>query len=293
MREHTGQNRLHGKVIAITGGARGIGAATAAALAEAGAQVVIGDVDRAAAEETAAAIGKAVTALTLDVADIDSFSSFLDDAQTRHGSLDVLINNAGIMPLSRAEEEPSATTAQILAVNLQGVIHGCKQAVIRMKPRRSGHIVNVASIAGKVPFPGAATYAASKAGVLAYSDALRAELRGTGIEVSCVLPGIVNTELATGIAVRGFEPIAPEEVARALVDVLEHPRFEVFVPRQAGFVLKATSVGGRRLSEWLQHALRADTPMLEAIGTPERSHYEKRARQLRTSPQTLQQKEEK
>ncbi|AEF39391.1 SDR family NAD(P)-dependent oxidoreductase [Hoyosella subflava] len=277
------QNRLQGKVVAITGGARGIGAAAAAALAQAGATVVIGDIDRAAAEETAAAIGKAVTAHALDVADSESFAAFLDAAQAQSGPLDVLINNAGIMPLSRAEEEPSTTTTQILAVNLQGVIHGCKQAVMRMKPRRSGHIVNVASVAAKVPLPGAATYAASKAGVLAYSDALRAELHGSGIEVSCVLPGIVDTELATGIAVRGFHPIAPKEVADALVDVLERPRFEVFVPRQAGIALRATSLGGRRLSEWLQHALRADTPMLEAIGSAERTDYEKRARQQRST----------
>lgn len=291
MREHTRQNRIQGKVIAITGGARGIGAAIATALAESGAQVIIGDIDRAAAEEAAATIGHAVTALYLDVTDSESFSSFLDEIHAQAAPLDVLINNAGIMPLSRADEESGATTAQILAVNLHGVIHGCKEAVRRMKPRGTGHIVNVASIAAKVPFPGAATYAASKAGVVAYSDALRAELRGSGIEVSCVLPGIVNTELATGIAVRGFEPIAPDEVARALVDVLEHPRFEVYVPRQAGFVLKATSLGGRRLSDWLQHVLRADTPMLEAIGTPQRSDYEKRAREQSGTRKTTRQKE--
>ncbi|MCW4354993.1 SDR family oxidoreductase [Hoyosella sp. YIM 151337] len=291
MREHKERNRLQGKVVAITGGARGIGAATAAVFAKANAKVVIGDIDRVAAGKTAAAIGAGVKALALDVADSSSFSTFLDEVQAQHGPLDVLINNAGIMPLSRAAEEPGTTTARIIAVNLQGVIHGCKQALLRMKPRGSGHIVNVASIAAKVPFPGAATYAASKAGVVAYSDALRAELRGSGIDVSCVLPGIIDTELATGIAVRGFDPIAPDEVARTLLDVVEHPRFEVFVPRQAGIVLKATSLGGRRLSEVLQRALHADTPMLEAIGTPQRANYEKRARQRPSEQMRTQQKE--
>ncbi|WP_199435318.1 SDR family NAD(P)-dependent oxidoreductase [Qaidamihabitans albus] len=268
---------MAGKVAVVTGGGRGIGAATAAALVRAGARVAVADLDLAAARNVADRAGPAATAFRLDVTDRPGFTACLDDVEQRLGPLEVLVNNAGIMPLARAEAEMDEATARVLVVNLHGVIHGSREAVRRMRPRGSGHVVNVASVAAKIAFPGGATYAAAKAGVLNFSDALRAELRGTGIDVSCVLPGIVATELANGIVVKGVTPITPEDAAAAIVGVLHRPRFEVYVPKSIGPALRLGALAGRRFGEWMQHALRADTPMLDAIGSAERAAYEERA----------------
>ncbi|GIE95626.1 SDR family NAD(P)-dependent oxidoreductase [Paractinoplanes rishiriensis] len=249
----------------VTGGARGIGAATAAALAAAGYQVVVGDIEPTGA------------ALPLDVSDRAAFTAFLDAAEERLGPLGVLVNNAGIMPLSRVADEPDETTARILAVNLHAVIHGSREAVRRMLPRGGGHIVNVASVAARAPNPGAATYAASKAGMLAFSAALRTELRGTGVEVSCVLPGLVATDLSAGIAVRGYRPIDPRRVGRAVLGVLRRPRPEVYVPAQVGVLLRVGSLAGRRFGDWLQRVSGADDVVLGAIGSDGRREYERRA----------------
>ncbi|MQA61274.1 MAG: SDR family NAD(P)-dependent oxidoreductase [Actinophytocola sp.] len=269
---------LIGAVVAVTGGGRGIGAATAAALARAGAKVALGDIDLAAAEQTANRIGSGAIALPLDVSESRGFTEFLDDVEQRLGPIDALVNNAGIMPLHRIEDEADAMTARILAINLHAVIHGSREAVRRMKSRGMGHIVNVASVAAKIPFPGGATYAATKSGVFGFSEAIRAELNGSGIEVSCVLPGFVRTDLAAGLKeVKGFKPIAADDVASAIVDVLRCPRFEVFVPRHVGPTLRFGTLAGRRFGEWLQRVLKAESPMLDAVDSPERAAYEKRA----------------
>ncbi|MPY77857.1 MAG: SDR family NAD(P)-dependent oxidoreductase [Actinophytocola sp.] len=268
---------LADKVIAVTGGARGIGAATAATLTRAGAKVAIGDLD-----PEPAATDRLALALPVDVADPDALTTFLDTVEHRLGPIDVLINNAGIMPLTRIEDEPDATTARVLAINLHAVIHGSREAIRRMRARGSGHVVNVASVAARIPFPGGATYAATKSGVLGFSEAIRAELRGSGIDVSCVLPGFVRTELAAGLPkVPGFPPITSDDVATAIVDTLRRPRFEVYVPRRIGPTLRLGTLTGRRVSEWLQRVLRAETPMLAAVGSPERAAYEERARSPR------------
>jgi NAD(P)-dependent dehydrogenase (short-subunit alcohol dehydrogenase family) len=266
---------LAGRTAVVTGGARGIGAATATALARDGARVVIGDLDIALAERTAAEIGAA--ALPLDVSDRAAFTAFLDEAERLLGPLDVLVNNAGIMPLSRVEDEPDAATARILAVNLHGAIHGSREAVTRMRPRGRGHIVNVASVVARAPGPGAATYAATKAGVVAFTAALRAELRGSGVDVSCVLPGLVATELSAGIEVRGYRPVTPVAVGEAIAGVLRRPRAEVYVPSSVGVTLKIGSLAGRRFAEWLQRVSGADATVLAAIGKDDRQAYERRA----------------
>src|SRR4051795_9830307 len=190
---------LTGKVVVITGGGRGIGAATARALVARGARVAIGDVDLETAQRTAAELGGGTIARYLDVTDRPGFTAFLDDVERELGPLDVLVNNAGIMPLSAVEEESEATAVRQLELNLHAVIHGSKEAILRMKPRRTGHVVNIASVAGKAGFPGGATYCAAKHGVVGFSEAIRLELRGSGIEVSCVMPALVATELTAGV----------------------------------------------------------------------------------------------
>src|SRR3954447_14565021 len=219
---------LRGKVVAITGGARGIGKATAKALVLKGAKVAIGDLDRELAEETARELGSDTLALELDVTRRDSFEGFLDQVEERLGSLDVLVNNAGIMPLGRFVDEDDLTARRMVDINVHGVMYGMKLALPRMQRRGSGHIVNLASQAGKGGFPGGATYCGTKHFVVGVSEAVRTEVRDTGIEVSCVMPGVVNTELATGLkSARGVKNVNPEDVADAIVEALKFPRFDV------------------------------------------------------------------
>jgi NAD(P)-dependent dehydrogenase (short-subunit alcohol dehydrogenase family) len=267
---------LAGKVVVITGGGQGIGAATASALTRLGARVVIGDLDQVRAEDTARELG--AEALPLDVTDIRGFTAFLDEVERRHGRLDVLVNNAGIMPLAHLEEESDATTRRQLEINLHAVIHGTREAVKRMRPRRSGHIVNVASFAGKAGFPGAATYCATKHAVVGLSEAVHLELHGTGVHVSCVLPAIVRTELASGLGeAKLVKSVRPEDVAEAIVGALRKPRFDVFVPRSLGPMGKLTGLLPRRAAETLARALKADQLLASAAHSPARAAYEARA----------------
>ncbi|WP_284744324.1 SDR family oxidoreductase [Amycolatopsis sp. RTGN1] len=267
---------LAGKVVVITGGGQGIGAATASALSRLGARVVIGDLDQVRAEKTAGELD--AEALPLDVTDIKGFTEFLDEVERRHGRIDVLINNAGIMPLALLEEESDATTRRQLEINLHAVIHGTREAMKRMRPRRSGHIVNVASFAGKAGFPGAATYCATKHAVVGLSEAVHLELHGSGVHVSCVMPAIVRTELASGLGeAKLFKSSRPEDVADAIVSTLRKPRFEVFVPRSVGTMGKLTRLLPRRAGEALARALKADQLLASAAHSPARAGYEARA----------------
>jgi NAD(P)-dependent dehydrogenase (short-subunit alcohol dehydrogenase family) len=269
---------LRDKVVVVTGGARGIGAQTAAALVREGARVAIGDLDRARAERTAAELGGDTLALRLDVTDTRGFSAFLDEVEQRLGPIDVLINNAGIMPLAPLDEEDDASTRRQLEINLHAVIHGTREAMTRMRPRGGGHIVNVASMAGKAGFPGAATYCATKHGVVGLSEAVRLELRGTGVEVSCVLPAIVRTELAAGLGeAKMIKSVLPQDVAKAIVDALLRPRFDVFVPRSLDVTGRITRLLPRRAGEWLVRALGGDRLLASAAHSTARAEYEARA----------------
>ncbi|QIX25831.1 SDR family NAD(P)-dependent oxidoreductase [Nocardioides sp. JQ2195] len=272
---------LQGKVVAVTGAGRGIGAATAAAAARSGAKVAIGDVDTASAEATAASLGgseQGVIALPLDVTDQTGFVAFLDEVENRLGPLDVLVNNAGIMPLARLLDEDDEVTGRMLEINVRAMIRGTREAVRRMQPRGSGHVVNIASTAGKAGLPGASTYGATKAAMVTFCEAVRLELRGTGIDVTAVLPGIVRTELAVGVPdLRGMSAVTPEAVADGIVEALVRPRAEVYVPAHAGPLINSARLMPRRMGEWISRRIGADRVFLDALERPERAAYERRA----------------
>src|SRR6201996_2987162 len=250
---------LAGRVVAVTGGARGIGRATASGLIAQGARVAIGDIDAPLAEQTASELGSGTVGLGLDVTDRSSFESFLGQVEQRMGQLDVLVNNAGIMTVGPFVAETDATADRMIDVNLKGVIIGSKLALQRFLPRGRGHLVNVASVAGKGGFPGGATYCATKHGVVGLSEAIRAEIRQTDIDVSIVMPVVVNTELGSGLnSTRGIKVVEPEDVANAIVEALQSGRVDVYVPRQVGVLMKSAQVLPRGVADFVTRVLKGD-----------------------------------
>ncbi len=250
---------LAGQVVAITGGARGIGRATAVALIAQGARVAIGDIDASLAQKTAEELGSGTVGLPLDVTERASFARFLDEAESRLGPLDVLINNAGIMPIGPFVEESDATAKRMIDINVVGLIFGSKLALERFLPRNRGHLVQIASAAGKAGFPGGATYCATKHAVVGLSEAIRAELRETNVDISVVMPVVVNTELGSGLpTTRGFKAVEPEDVANAIVEALQTGRFEVFVPKTIGGMVRFNAMMPRRAVEAMGRALKGD-----------------------------------
>lgn len=189
-----------GKVIAITGASSGIGAATAKHLATRGARVVIGArradrLDALAADIRAA--GGTVLVRALDVTDLASVEAFVQAAVAEFGRLDVIVNNAGVMPLSPFAAYKIDEWNQMIDVNIRGVLHGIAAALPVMQNQKGGQIVNIASIAGHAVFPTAGVYCATKYAVLAISEGLRQEHKD--IRVTVVSPGVTESELAETI----------------------------------------------------------------------------------------------
>jgi len=267
---------LAGRVVALTGAARGIGRATAVVLVREGATVAIGDVDLDVAERTAGEIGPRAAAFALDVTDRASFERFLEDVEARFGAVDALVNNAGIMALGPFVDEDDATARRMVDINVHGVILGMKLALPRFVTRGEGHLINSASVAGKAPYPGGATYCGTKHFVVGVSETARGELRGTGVDLSVVMPVVVDTELASGLGTaRGIPRIQPEEVAAAIVETLRRPRFDVYVPRSLGPLTALCAITPRRVREFMLRAIGADRVL--RVDPSERAAYELRA----------------
>jgi NADP-dependent 3-hydroxy acid dehydrogenase YdfG len=268
---------IAGRVVAITGAARGIGRATAAALVREGATVAIGDLDLEVARRTAEELGLRAAAFELDVTDRASFERFADEVEAQLGPLDVLVNNAGIMPLGPFLAEDDATARRQVDVNVHGVLLGMKIVLPRLVARGRGHVVNIASAAGKAPYPGGATYCGTKHFVVGVSETVRGELRGSGVDLSVVMPVVVDTELATGVRTAwGVPRLAPEDVAQAIAATLRRPRFDVFVPRSLGPLTVAERLLPRSARELLHRAIRADR-VLADVDAGARRGYELRA----------------
>ena len=222
---------LNGAVIAITGGARGIGLATAKALTAAGARVSIGDVDLELAQQEAKKHG--LHAARLDVRDPASFTEFLASTEAALGPLDVLVNNAGIMPMGGFLDESAALSDAQIDINFRGVIHGMRAALPGMLGRGRGHILNVASLAGRFSIPGASVYCGTKFAVVGMTEAVAGEYRDSGVNFTVIMPSAVSTELTSGTseASKGMLPVvSPEDVANSIVSAIRRPRLMVAVP---------------------------------------------------------------
>jgi len=270
---------LSGQVAAITGGARGIGRATAEAFLAQGMKVAIGDLDLATAEQTAKELSSRgeIRAYALNVTEPESHEAFIEATENDLGPIDVYVNNAGIMPVGRFLEQDHATDRRQIDINVIGVLNGMRAILPRFQQRYSGHLVNIASTAGKGGFPGVAVYCGTKHFVVGMSEGVRLELKDTPIEVMCVMPGFVNTELVSGLgSARGIKNASPDDVANEIVEALKVPRFDVFVPRIIGPVSKVMNTLPRSSRERIAHALKADTVMLE-VDQSARAAYELRA----------------
>ncbi|MFI6679122.1 SDR family oxidoreductase [Kribbella sp. NPDC050470] len=171
----------------------------------------------------------------LDVTSRDSFVSFVDNVIADSGRIDILVNNAGVMPLGRFLDEPDELSRTTLDVNVWGLIHGMRLVLPSMIARGNGHVVNIASMAGKIPFPGMAVYNASKYAAVGLTAAVRRELHGTGVTASAVLPSAVRTSLSSGVRLGGLLPtVDPEDVAAAVLRTCRTRQAELTVPRWLG-----------------------------------------------------------
>ncbi|HSD79702.1 MAG TPA: SDR family oxidoreductase [Solirubrobacteraceae bacterium] len=270
---------LQGLHVAITGGARGIGAATAERLRGEGARVTLGDVDADAVQATAARLG--AVGLELDVTDRASFAAFVEAAEEAQGPLDVLVNNAGIMPIGPFLDEPDETVRRQFDINVHGVIHGMKAVLPAMIGRGRGQIVNISSAAGVIPLANEATYCATKHAVVGLSESVRDELEGSGVNVMTVLPNLADTRLGSGMkAARGMRKLSAEEIADAIADGLRRRRADVYVPRSLRPLSALNAALPRRVRRAVQkgfgthriateydHAARAEYH--EKVGRPE------------------------
>ena len=269
--------QIEGTAVIVTGGARGIGRATVERLARAGASVAVGDLDPDLLDDVTAEFGTRVKAAHLDVTDPASWRTFLESVEDL-GPWDVLVNNAGIMPLGSVLKEEDALTRAIFEVNVHGPINGIKAVAPAMVDRGQGHIVNVASAVGRVPVPDAATYSASKFAVVGFSEALRMELAPSGVDVSLILPAVVQTELADGVPqAKGMKPVTPEDVAAAIESVIREPRPEVWVPNWTQALTKITQAMPRRFQDFVDRATNASS-LLAGVDPAARAAYEKRVR---------------
>ena len=228
-------NNIAGKIVVITGASSGLGEATARHLSALGATVVLGArrverIDALAAELVAA--GGTALALATDVTDSAQVQRLVDIAISTYGRLDVIINNAGLMPHSPLDRLKIADWDRMIDVNIKGVLYGIAAALPHMQQRKSGHIINVSSVAGHKVRPGSAVYAATKHAVLALSEGLRQEVKPYNIRTTVISPGAVATELPNSVTeadiaanVRKIYEMAipPESFARAVAYAMEQP----------------------------------------------------------------------
>ncbi|MDD0977317.1 SDR family oxidoreductase [Pseudomonas fontis] len=227
-------SNIQGKVIAITGASSGIGEATARLLASRGAKVVLGARRTERLEVIAGDIrtaGGEVAFQALDVTDRQDVQAFIDFTVAQFGRVDVLLNNAGVMPLSRLDAVKVEEWDRMIDVNIRGVLHGIAATLPLMQRQRSGQIINMASIGAYAVSPTAAVYCATKYAVRAISDGLRQEVGGD-IRVTVISPGVTESELADSISDEGgrnlmkeFRRIAipADAIARAVAYAVEQP----------------------------------------------------------------------
>jgi 3-oxoacyl-[acyl-carrier protein] reductase len=215
-------NSLNGKVIIVTGASRGIGAAAAAALAKAGATVVLTARDGKLTGEVARSIGGSASAHACDVADYAAFATLVAETKSRFGRLDVLVNNAGVIePIATIAESDPATWARNIDINLTGAYHAIRAVLPGMLAAGGGTIVNVSSGAAIRPLAGWSAYCSAKAGLHMLTRAIALETAGKGIRVFGFQPGTTDTDMQVLIRASGVNPVS--QIPRANLTPVAHP----------------------------------------------------------------------
>jgi NADP-dependent 3-hydroxy acid dehydrogenase YdfG len=228
---------INGKVAIVTGASSGIGHATAVALAKAGANVAAGArrTDRLdSLQKEISGSGGEIMIQKLDVTKKSDCDAFVDAVIKKWGTVDILVNNAGLMPLSFFKNLKVDEWDQMIDVNIKGVLYCTAAAIPHMIARKSGHIVNISSVAGRIVFPAGSVYCATKHAVAAFSEGIRQELsQRANIRVTCVEPGVVATELLNTITDKSLErfvesskqmdSLQSEDIANAILFAVNSP----------------------------------------------------------------------
>jgi NAD(P)-dependent dehydrogenase (short-subunit alcohol dehydrogenase family) len=233
-----------GRKILLTGGASGIGAATARLAVKRGHKVVIADVNFAGAQMVAAQIGGGASAVALDIASSAQWEQVLDETEHRLGSLDVLINNAAIVHAGRAENVSIKDHQQTMDVNFMGPLKGMMAALPRFKRQGRGHFVTVCSMTAFLPFPGIASYAASKHALRAFHHGLALEERETPLKFTIIYPTSTETPM--------LEPsVTAEFVGTVILDAMEKNAIEVYMPPERARTVRLVGTNPRSLRKWV------------------------------------------
>lgn len=219
------------KVVLVTGGGSGIGAGIAEAFVEKGARVAIADINASYSAEVKERLGEGVMAVDLDVTDPASWARMKDEVEAAFGPVDVLVNNAGLShQFKPIEQMDDAEFDRLFAVNVKGVFLGCTSFVPEMKARGLGHIVNVSSANGLIPFGSFSAYSASKFAVVGLSEGLQQELAPHGVGVSILYPGLTRSRMAEAQLGTRMDPavvMEPVWLGRAVVRAVEDNRLHV------------------------------------------------------------------
>ncbi|HUP28218.1 MAG TPA: SDR family oxidoreductase [Chloroflexia bacterium] len=265
---------INEQVVVITGASSGIGRETALHLARKGAKVVVSSRKQESLDELVEEIrsaGGEAAAVHADVASYPEVQALARSAVDAYGRIDTWVNNAGVLIVGEFEKTDLEEARRLFDVNFWGEYHGCLAAIDVMKQQGAGTIVNVTSVTAKRPLPLMPVYSASKAALNGLSEALRAELKGTGIELCIVMPATIDTPLydharsKEGVATKPAPPIyPPSEVARAIEKAAVNPQREIFAgPAGLGFAIGNALMPGmldKLLARFIRPALLTDEP---------------------------------
>lgn len=247
--------KANSKTILLTGGASGIGAATARLATERGHRVLIGDINLKGAKAVAKAIGKNASAIGLDITQADQWEHALDEASAQFGRLDVLINNAAIVHPGYADKVSLARHQSTMDVNFMGPVKGLLAALPRFLKQGSGQFVTVCSMTAYLPFPGLASYAAAKHALRAFHHAFALEHRDTALNFTIVHPTSTETpmlehEAESGLALAfASKSMSAEAISNIILDAMEKHTIEVLVPRERGQFVRRVGTSPRSLRE--------------------------------------------